>query len=54
VNQPVQDAPDQVCPRRAAVGTHYLTCPTLRLPPGYRFSEDPGREVSPATGSEPV
>jgi hypothetical protein len=30
------------CIRCGAVGTHYLTCPGLRLPSGYRLSEDPG------------
>jgi hypothetical protein len=54
VDRPGQGRPDQVCPRCAAVGTHYLTCPTLRLPPKYRISEDHGPEVSPATGPEPV
>jgi hypothetical protein len=29
------------CIRCGAVGTHYLTCPGLRLPSGYRLSEDP-------------
>jgi hypothetical protein len=29
-----------LCTRCGAVGTHYLTCPGLRLPPGYRLSED--------------
>ena len=33
------------CTRCGSVGTHYLTCPSLRLPPGYRLSEDP---VGPA------
>jgi hypothetical protein len=28
------------CSRCGAVGTHYLTCPSLRLPPGYRLSQD--------------
>ena len=32
------------CLRCGAVGTHYLTCPSLRLPSGYRLSEDPGLE----------
>ena len=32
------------CERCGAVGTHYLTCPALRLPPGYRIS-DPERET---------
>ena len=30
------------CIRCGAVGTHYLTCPNLRLPSGYRLSEDAG------------
>jgi hypothetical protein len=30
------------CARCGAVSTHYLTCPVLRLPPGYRLSTDPG------------
>ena len=29
------------CMRCAGLGTHYLTCPVLRLPRGYRVSEDP-------------
>lgn len=32
------------CIRCGAVGTHYLTCPSLRLPSGYRLGEDPGPE----------
>lgn len=28
------------CTRCGAVGTHYLTCPRLRLPSGYRLSHD--------------
>lgn len=28
------------CPRCGAAGTHYLTCPSLRLPPGYRLTGD--------------
>jgi hypothetical protein len=32
------------CIRCGAVGTHYLTCPSLRLPSGYRLSEDRGPE----------
>ena len=32
------------CIRCGAAGTHYLTCPSLRLPSGYRLSEDPGPE----------
>ncbi len=37
--------PDELLPRQCircgAVGTHYLTCPSLRLPSGYRLSDDP-------------
>jgi hypothetical protein len=29
------------CTRCGAVGTHYLTCPGLRLPPGHRVSDVP-------------
>jgi hypothetical protein len=32
------------CIRCGAVGTHYLTCPSLKLPPGYRFSAERGPE----------
>lgn len=28
------------CTRCGAVGTHYLTCPSLRLPAGYRVSAE--------------
>lgn len=42
------DRPDELserrCTRCGAVGTHYLTCPALRLPSGYRFGDDTGRE----------
>jgi hypothetical protein len=43
------DAPDRApelsarqCTRCGAISTHYLTCPGLRLPPGYRLSADRG------------
>ena len=46
-----QVAPDRAgellgrrCIRCGAVGTHYLTCPSLRLPPGYRLSAEHGPE----------
>lgn len=32
--------PARQCTRCGAVGTHYLTCPVLQLPRGYRVSED--------------
>ena len=37
----------RLCMRCGAVGTHYLTCAVLRLPPGYRLSEDPWPERLP-------
>ena len=30
------------CVECGAVGTHYLTCPGLRLPSGYRLTDAPG------------
>jgi len=37
-----REAPSaQVCTRCGGIGTHYLTCPRLRLPEGYRIGEDP-------------
>ena len=35
------ELPARLCTRCGAVGTHYLTCPSLRLPSGYRLSDDP-------------
>jgi hypothetical protein len=29
------------CPKCSGVHIHYLTCPSLRLPPGHHFSADP-------------
>jgi hypothetical protein len=34
-----QDLPERRCIRCGAVGTHYLTCPDLRLPAGFRLGE---------------
>jgi len=31
--------PARQCARCGALGTHYLTCPILRLPRGYRFGD---------------
>ena len=33
------ELPGRHCIRCGAVGTHYLTCPDLRLPSGFRFGE---------------
>ena len=35
---------ERQCPRCGGAGTHYLTCPSLRLPPGYRLTADPRPE----------
>jgi hypothetical protein len=43
------------CIRCGAVGTHFLTCPSLKLPPGYRFSAERRSEClcgRPAGGCE--
>jgi hypothetical protein len=37
--------PDRQCARCGAVGTHYLTCPGLRLPTGYRLFDAAGSEA---------
>jgi len=36
---PARELP-QLCLRCGAVATHYLTCPSLRLPAGYRPGAD--------------
>ena len=38
------EPPQRQCTRCGAVGTHYLTCPDLRLPSGYRLGAAPGPE----------
>jgi hypothetical protein len=38
------EAPQKQCARCGAVGTHFLTCPGLRLPSGYRLGDAPGPE----------
>lgn len=37
--------PERRCARCGAVGTHYLTCPDLRLPSGYRLFDAAGSEA---------
>jgi len=39
------EPPERQCARCGAVGTHYLTCPGLRLPTGYRLFDAPGSEA---------
>ena len=36
------ELPGTQCARCGAFGTHYLTCPGLRLPSGYRLGDAPG------------
>jgi hypothetical protein len=43
--------PARQCTRCGALGTHYLTCPVLRLPLGYRFSEDPDLSMPVVAGN---
>ena len=45
------ELPAAQCTRCGAVGTHYLTCPGLRLPLGYRLDADPGPERGLPAGS---
>jgi hypothetical protein len=42
------EPPERRCARCGAVGTHYLTCPGLRLPSGYRL----GVRLGDAPGAE--
>jgi len=39
------EAPQKQCARCGAVGTHFLTCPALRLPSGYRLADVPAHET---------
>ena len=39
------EPPERRCVRCGAVGTHYLTCPGLRLPTGYRLFDAAGYEA---------
>ena len=39
------EPPERRCARCGAVGTHYLTCPGLRLPTGYRLFDAAGSEA---------
>lgn len=40
---PPDEVPVRQCGRCGGVGTHFLTCPALRLPPGYRISDTRAR-----------
>jgi len=41
----IPHGPARQCTRCGAVGTHYLTCPILQLPQGYRVGKDPAVSV---------
>ena len=47
----VPDQPDELargrCRKCGAVGTHYLTCPDLQLPTGFRFGEPSASAAGP-------
>ncbi len=51
----VPDGPPraQLCPHCGAVATHYLTCPSLQLPPGYRPGRDTGSAAPAPLASGP-
>jgi hypothetical protein len=40
-----QVAETRQCGRCGGVGTHYLTCPALRLPKGYRINDRIGDRI---------
>ena len=44
------EPPERRCTRCGGVGTHFLTCPDLRLPPGFRLSAS----ATPAGSSRPA
>lgn len=44
----------QQCTQCGATGTHYLTCPSLRLPAGYRLSQDVGPECAGYHGEQRI
>jgi hypothetical protein len=46
------DLPERRCVRCGAVGTHYLTCPDLRLPSDFRFGEGSGNRSGSAGGRQ--
>jgi hypothetical protein len=42
------------CLRCGALGTHYLTCPILRLPRDYRLSQDPPLSAPVTAGKQHI
>ena len=46
--------PARQCARCGALGTHYLTCPVLRLPRGYRFGQDPAVSTPVTAGEQRI
>ena len=50
----IPPGPARQCARCGALGTHYLTCPILQLPRGYRFSEDPTRSTPVTAGEQRI
>ena len=50
----IPPGPARQCTRCGALGTHYLTCPVLQLPRGYRVSEDPTMSTPVTAGQQCV
>jgi hypothetical protein len=48
----IPPGPARQCTRCGALGTHYLTCPVLQLPRGYRVSQDPTMSTPVTTGQQ--
>lgn len=40
------EAPGRRCARCGGVSTHFLTCPALKLPPGYRISDSRSQQTA--------
>jgi hypothetical protein len=51
-SQSGQEKPARLCLRCCGIGTHSLTCPLLRLAPGYRVLADPDYEAGPETSHD--
>ena len=48
------ERPARQCTLCGAISTHYLTCPSLLLPPGYRLSGDPEPERAGRRGQHGI
>lgn len=48
----IPPGPARQCARCGALATHYLTCPVLQLPRGYRVSQDPAISTPVTAGQQ--